>query len=168
MAVSMVYMLLICGIFWLPAYVLMGISLYSLAERRGIDRPMQAWMPGMRLYLMGCIADQYQAMVVGKNRNKRTALLLLLMGELICFCVFYFLVPAATQTGNMRPIMLVVVFAWCIVAAMIVISYMALGDIYRSCDPKHTATYLLLSIVFPVTVPFFLFSCRKKDLGFPL
>lgn len=45
--------------------------------------------------------------------------------------------------------------------------YIALYRIYKSCDPKNTTLFLVLSILFNITMPFFLFACRKKDLGMP-
>lgn len=51
--------------------------------------------------------------------------------------------------------------------AKVVIYYMALYDIYLSCDPRNSVMYLVLSIVFGVTKPFFLFFNRNKDAGMP-
>ena len=48
-----------------------------------------------------------------------------------------------------------------------VIRYMALFDIYRSMDPGNAVLYLVLSILFSPTEPFFLFFNREKDLGMP-
>jgi len=51
--------------------------------------------------------------------------------------------------------------------AFLVIRYMALYDIYRSMDPVNCVLFLVLSILFSVTEPFFLFFNRNKDLGMP-
>ena len=48
-----------------------------------------------------------------------------------------------------------------------VIRYMALYDVYTSLDPKNNVIYLVLSIVFSFTEPFFLFFNRQKDEGMP-
>ena len=88
MYMSMVFVwLAVCLAFYVPAYVLKGLGLYSIADRRGIERPWLAWVPGLNLYLLGCISDQDQAMVRGKNKNKRTALLLLVFAWLILVCI---------------------------------------------------------------------------------
>ena len=42
-----------------------------------------------------------------------------------------------------------------------------LYDVYASCMPGSQATYLVLSLIFPVTRPIFLMSCRKKGLQYP-
>ena len=44
---------------------------------------------------------------------------------------------------------------------------MALYDVYRSMDPNNAVLYLVLSILFRPTEPFFLFFNREKDLGMP-
>ena len=43
----------------------------------------------------------------------------------------------------------------------------ALYDVYASCMPGSQTTYLVLSLIFPVTQPIFLMSCRKKGLQYP-
>ena len=168
MVFSFVLLIFLYGLFGMPGYVLTGISLYSIADRRGIERPWQAWVPGMNLYLTGCISDQYQAIVRGKNRNKRVAILLLLLVQMVALCAMRFFAPDSPEAGNMLPFLLIFVPAWCACAAMVIIGFFALHDVYVSCDPKNAALFLILSIVFPVIQPVFLFICRKKDLGFPL
>jgi hypothetical protein len=51
--------------------------------------------------------------------------------------------------------------------AYLVIRFMALYDVYRSVDPANSVLYLVLSILFGATEPFFLFFNREKDLGMP-
>ena len=43
--------------------------------------------------------------------------------------------------------------------------YFAYYDYYASCRPDLKVVFLVLSILFPVTLPFFVFACRKHDLG---
>ena len=51
--------------------------------------------------------------------------------------------------------------------AYAVFRYMALYDIYKSLDPENCVLFLVLSILFGVTEPFFLFFSREKDGGMP-
>ena len=168
MAFAFLLLIFLYGLFGMPGYVLTGISLYSLAKRRGIERPWLAWVPGMNFYILGCISDQYQAIVRGKNKNKRTALFLLMLVELVAFCLMHIAAPSGEAAGSMAPFLLIFVPAWCAGAAVVVISFIALYDLYVSCDPANAVVFLVLSIVLAVTQPIFLFVCRKKDLGFPL
>ena len=48
-----------------------------------------------------------------------------------------------------------------------VVQYMALYDIYRSCEPGNATLYLVLSIFVGLSQPVFLFLCRNKDDGLP-
>ena len=48
-----------------------------------------------------------------------------------------------------------------------VIRYMALYDVYMSMDPSNGVLFLVLSIFFPITEPFFLLLNRDKDKGMP-
>ena len=167
MAFTFVFAVLVYGLVCLPGYVLTAVSLMSIADRRGVQLPWLAWIPGIRFYLMGCISDQYQAIVRGKNKNKRTALLLLTLFLLAAFCAMHFAAPNGAQE-KLLPFLLIFVPAWIACAALVVILFIVLHDIYVSCDPKNAVLFLVLSIVLPITQPVFLFLCRKKDLGFPL
>jgi len=51
--------------------------------------------------------------------------------------------------------------------AVTVITYIALYDLFTSCDPKKNLLYLLLSIFVSITIPIFIFVCRNKELGMP-
>ena len=48
-----------------------------------------------------------------------------------------------------------------------VFTYITLYDLYASCDPNNATTFLVLSIVFGIAMPFFIFFSRNKDLGMP-
>ena len=72
----LVYMLFMLTVS-VGTYVLHALSLYSIANRRGIRRPWLSWIPVGSTWILGCISDQYQYVVKGKVRNKRKALLVL-------------------------------------------------------------------------------------------
>ena len=48
-----------------------------------------------------------------------------------------------------------------------VLYFMALYDVYASCDPQNAALYLVLSIFFRFLVPVFLFISRDMEKGMP-
>ena len=168
MAFTFVFLILLYSLFTLPGHILTAIGLYSIARRRGIEFPWTAWLPGVNFWLVGCISDQYQAIVRGKQRNRRTLLLCLILIPLVAFCAMHLAVPAGGQAAGNALFLLIFVPAWCAAAVLVVVFFMALYDLYVSCDPKNAVLYLVLSIVLGVTQPVFLFLCRKKDLGFPL
>ena len=63
-----------------------------------------------------------------------------------------------------------VFLALAVIAILIVVQvffYIAVYDIYRSCDPDNAVLFLILTIVVPLCYPILLFCCRKKELGMP-
>lgn len=162
----------------LVMYIFLSLSLFTLAKRRGILHPGLAWVPvcGAR-WIMGSLADQYVYFTEGKIKYQRRLLLWLEVGMYVLLGLFFALVGGLvagaviqneTQAVTMAIWMLLGYFlllAEAIVFA--VFQYIALYRIYKSCDPKNTTLFLVLSILFNITMPFFLFACRKKDLGMP-
>ena len=68
------------------------------------------------------------------------------------------------------PMKLVVGFALPLAVAAVaaaVIRFIALYDVFRSLDPDNAVLFLVLSILFGITEPFFLFFNRDKDAGMP-
>lgn len=51
--------------------------------------------------------------------------------------------------------------------AYVIIRYMALYDLYKSMDPGNCVLFLVLSIIFSITEPFFIFLNRENELGMP-
>lgn len=166
--------LLLCGVAIL-CYVFQALGCYTIAKRRGLKNPWMAWVPVLNSWMLGSISDQYQYVVHGKVRNKRKWLI----GLVIAYLVVYVIWEVATIAGTYRmatgyetvtTIILMLFGALVMLGlaiAMSVVQYIAYYDLYRSCDPDHATLYLVLSIVVGVTLPFFVFACRKKDLGMP-
>lgn len=191
------FVAMLSGFFsWIPSfgfgilsYAFTGVTLYTLAKRRGIDKPWLAWIPVVKVWLIGSVSDQYQYVVRGQYKSKRKVLLTLSLVNfalLIMVCVLggvlvanvmmnYIASPGAASDWElarmiMSPAMgimgLAIVMAG-VGIAYAVIYFMALFDAYRSMDPDNSTLYLVLSILIPVTEPFFLFFNRQKDGGMP-
>ena len=158
-------------------YVLRSLSLHTIAKRRGIRHGWLAWIPVGMLWVLGSISDQYQYVVKGKVRNRRGVLLGLFIASLVCTffnSVGIAVAALALGVGSLTSFTgWTVAIIFCLLAAaavsvtMVVFRYICLYDLFVSCDPSQAALFLVLSIVLPVTLPFFLMSCRKKDLGMP-
>lgn len=153
-------------------YVLSALGQYTIAKRRGIRNPWMAWVPLAQMWILGCISDQYQYVAKGKVRNRRkvllwlTVVLLVLMvaaGVLGGFTMVHDSLNIAT--GLVFLFALLVLFAVAVVN--MVFTYICYYDLYASCDPGNSVLYLVLSILLNVTMPFFIFFCRKKDGGMP-
>lgn len=165
------------GLFSIAAYILTAIALYTISSRRGLANAWLAWIPVANVWLLGSLSDQYQYVVKGQNKTKRKWLLILNVLKAILLTMIVILAVVAAGSliaGEPSEIMglavalLGLVLPLCAAAiALCVIRYMALFDIYRSVDPGNAVLYLVLSILFSPTEPFFLFFNREKDLGMP-
>ncbi len=158
-------------------YVLQSLSTYTISKRRGIHNPWLAWIPVGNMWILGSIADQYQYVGKGKVKNRRKVLLGLNIG------MYVLMIPAIVaevmviarsamgqETGLLgaSALMMVCYLALSVVSVVAAVyQYIALYDLFSSCQPSNNVLYLVLSIVFPVTLPVFLFVCRKKDDGMP-
>ena len=167
-------------------YVFRSIGVYSIAKRRGLNHPWFAWIPVADAYLLGSLSDQYQYVVKGKNKNKRKWLLGLNIAMAALYAVVAVLVvnmiinlvgdamagfsEAKLTKMALRSVlgMMTAVVPMAVIAiAVAVIRYIALYDVYTSVDPRNNVMYIVLSVIFQVTEPFFLFFNRKKDEGMP-
>lgn len=170
----------------IAAYVLTALALYTVAKRRGLKNPWLAWIPVADSYLLGSLSDQYRYVVNGENKSKRKILLVLriliavmstaLFAVLIAMCIQAFggimrgigedelvgqiLGLALSLFGLSLPLIGIAI-------AYTVFRYMALYDVYKSMDPSNCILFLVLSILFGITRPFFLFFSRNKDDGMP-
>ena len=167
-------------------YVLSSLALYTLASRRGIRKAWLSWVPVLNVWILGSLSDQYRYVVKGQVKSKRKLLLTFRLTTLLCGAVVLgTAVFAVTQTimnllrGSSNHMILNLLTGPVITAACVslpifalsiataVIRFMALYDIYTSMDPSNNVLFLVLSIFFPVTEPFFLFFNRNKDGGMP-
>ena len=167
-------------------YVLSSLGLYTLAKRRGLKNPWLSWIPLVNCWIVGSLSDQYRYVVKGQVKNKRKTLLILNIIYaaictvlMVCFVVMFVNMIQAAMNGAsedtlvqmaMAPVM--TILGLClpmmgITIAMAVVRYIAMYDIYTSCDPQNNVLFLVLSILFSVTEPFFLFFSRNKDGGMP-
>lgn len=168
-------------------YVLQSLGMYTIAKRRGIKKPWLAWLPVGSAWILGCISDQYRYVTKGQVKNKRKALLTLSV-LLVVFCILIYVLFGAVlvqvlvyddamfavdHNAEMGLIGSLIAMVGASLAmsglaiALSVIQYMALYDLFCSCEPKNGTLYLVLSIFVSITLPIFLFICRKKDEGLP-
>lgn len=168
------------------SYVLSSLALYTMAARRGIDKAWLSWVPVINVWIIGSLSDQYRYVVKGQYKSKRKVLLVLnllsiLLTVVMVIGVIIMVVNVINDTvygisgedvvntmmGTLfAEVALVLPLAGIAIAAA-VIRYMALYDIYTSVDPVNNVLFLVLSILFGVTEPFFLFFSRNSDAGMP-
>lgn len=181
---------LIIGLVSLFPYILTAWGTYSIAKRRGIRNPWLAWIPVGNVWILGCISDQYRYVARGQVKNKRKALLvlnILLYIALIVFFVLFFVLmfqmigsefgdaqlPTGSDAyeegmiGSVLGLLFVCLVMLGVSVAFTILQYMALYDLYASCEPSNKVLYLILNIFVSITMPIFIFTCRDQDLGMP-
>lgn len=169
------------SILGLVLYVFTAIATYTMAKRRGIRNYGLAWVPFGRLWVLGSLSDQYKYVTEEKTQRRRVLLLCLSIGMIVLsIAAFGTLIVRVISMAlvNEEPTMEAALSLLSNVAfvsfAVIAISvwytvyyFIVLYNVYASCDPQNATLYLVLSIIFSVTTPFFLFACRNKDDGMP-
>lgn len=170
----------------IASYVLTSMALYSLASRRGIGKAWLSWVPILNVWIVGSLSDQYRYVVKGQYTAKRKSLLILKVLSVIF--VLSALIAGGFLAADVARIMMygirmeavlsqilgpmlgiagLVLPIFGLAIASAVIYFMALYDVFQSMDPANGVMFLVLSILFPVTEPFFLFFNREKDKGMP-
>ncbi len=168
--------------FGIVCYVLQALGMYTIAKRRGIRHPWLSWLPIGELWILGSISDQYQYVAKGKVRSRRKVLIGLMIAV---YCIMalemaLLMVGAAgaaglsageigggAVVGTTLAIVAMLYFAMIVMAIVsAVFQYIALYDLYASCNPDNAVLFLVLSIFLSIT-PFFIFFNRNKDLGMP-
>ena len=170
----------------IASYVLSSMALHTIAKRRGLNKPWLAWVPVVNCWILGSLSDQYRYIVKGENKSKRKILLTL---KILAACLSLVLIVSVVmmainaagtimRRGNDAAILSAILGPMMglaglslpiagIAIACAVVRWMALYDVYKSLDPGNCVLFLVLSILFGITEPFFLFFNRNKDLGMP-
>jgi len=173
----------------IAVYVFTALSLYTMASRRGIPKAWLAWVPVVNIWIVGSLSDQYRYVVRGERKSKRKWLLALSILQAIIYVVI--VVLAIAIIGNvffgvmnhfseyqlmnriMGPVFGLLSMCVPLVGVAIgqaILYYMALYDVYTSCDARNNVVYLVVSIIPGISTiarPLFLFLCRDKDEGMP-
>ena len=175
------------GSLWgIGLYVLTAMGLYTIAKRRAINKAWLAWIPVVNCWLVGCISDQYRYVVKGEVKSRRKSLLILTivqvaLGIAVLVAGIVTGISAANSAlfgapwGRIMDTLLVPLIVTLglalpmigVAIAKAIIYYMAMYDLYTSCAPENNVAFLVLSIIFRVTEPFFIFFNRNNDKGMP-
>lgn len=160
-------------------YVFRSIALQKIAKRRGIAKPWLAWIPCGNFWIIGRIADEYDARNGIKRRWGRLLLVLsittisILIISLIC--LFYILISMAVKSNIYDStsvlyqyipavivfylIMFISVFAAWILQFL---SAICVYKIFESTNPVKAVKYMVLYILVPLAGGICLFLCRNK------
>lgn len=180
--VYLVVMLLMFA-YSIMVYIFHSLGLYTIANRRGIHHPWLAWIPIGDVWILGSIADQYRYVAKGQVKSRRKTLVGLLIAMFVMLFIMMGGIIALAITGigsefneafsDSSMIAPLVIFMVSYVAIMViavvttVYQFISYYDLFYSCNPNNAVAFLVLSIFFNFLLPFFVFACRKKDLGMP-
>lgn len=165
--------------FSVVSYVLNAVGMYRIAKRRGIHHAWLAWVPIGCNWLLGSISDHYQYVAKQKVTKRRKVLLILSLILLVALGLFTTGIVATVlsansaageMTGAILSVALLVISYLAMLGlsiAITVICYIAYYDLFRSCKPENAVLYLVLGILFSVTLPFFVFFGSGSDKGMP-
>ena len=189
-AFFLIYLLVCLGsmILSVVVYILHALGLYTIAQRRQIKHGWMAWLPIVNLWILGSISDQYQYVVKGKVRNRRKTLVGLSIAMWAMYIVFWIgyimifvnlflhtdslvhmgIAQGMQMFGTPMLVSVAAILTMLVLAIILaVFQYIAYHDLYASCKPDSAVLFTVLSILINVTLPFFVFSCRKSDRGMP-
>lgn len=162
--------ILLCG---LIGWILGSVGLHKVAKRRGIRNAWLAWLPIGCHWILGCVSDQYQHLVLGKVTSRRKILLILNLASFvlgIAYMVMTVVAEVLMGESGVGGVLLAMGLPYLLCLgtsiATMVFFHICNYDFYRSCKPESAVAFLVLGIIFVVCQPFFYFACRKKDLGF--
>lgn len=168
----------------IASYVMQALSLYTLADRRQIKNPWMAWIPYANYWLLGCLADDYDA-GRGIKRKWRVVLLVLslavIAGVVILYVSIFAMVftmayqydayyydyyyyeyePDVMELGIMLLIYAALVPIMIASSALQICNAICIYKIYESTVPERALKYMLLSILVPLAQGICLMRCRK-------
>ena len=176
----------VSSLWGIAMYVLTSLGLYTIAKRRAIRNAWLAWIPVVNCWMVGCISDQYRYVVKGQVKSKRKALLTLSIIQ-IGLALAFFAALTVTIISGVNTSMAVTGYSRILESVMVplivtlglvlpmagvgiakaIIYYMSMYDLYTSCAPENNVLFLVLSIIFRVTEPFFIFFNTNNDTGMP-
>ena len=176
----------VSAVIGIAIYLLESISVYKMAKSAEIKNPWLAFIPVANDWVFGTLAEKYKK----KNGTKsaRFGIILpvlegIVLIEAIALTIFtvisikeitgYALDAVNTSTEMvpeqfMSPIPVIILyFALMAVAiAYAVVFFIALWRVYYSFDKSNATLYIVLSIIFTISVPIILFIIRNRKPEF--
>ena len=185
MCIYLAIVLTIVAAEMLIGYIFQAIGLSAIAKRRGIENPWLAWVPVAGCWTLGSVSDQFRCALTGEDRNFRKKLLvrriLMLAATNFYMCILFsgvFLV-FAVQAGMREDMQMLLLAVWWLLVAAgevlfyvfavrnYIVQYKVLFDFYRSCDPKTSVIFFVLSFFSNIALSLGFLLNRDKDLGMP-
>ena len=144
----------------LPVDIISAYALFRIGRGLGLRSAWLAWIPGGTLWVMGCLADDYQRLFKGRKSFFRW--ILLLHGVWSVFLWLITTTEGATAEAWISlfdPFLLVPVL---LSIGGIVAVYIALYRVYRYAMTNNAAVFTALGIVYSIPTPFFLMYTARE------
>lgn len=176
----------VSAVIGIAIYLLESISVYKMAKSAQIKNPWLAFIPVANDWVFGTLAEKYKK----KNGTKsaRFGIILpvlegIVLIEAIALTIFTvisikeitgYALDAVNTSSEMAPEqfmslipVIILYFALMAVAfAYAVVFFIALWRVYSSFDKSNATLYIVLSVVFTISVPIILFIIRNRKPEF--
>lgn len=176
----------VSAVIGIAIYLLESISVYKMAKSAQIKNPWLAFIPVANDWVFGTLAEKYKK----KNGTKsaRFGIILpvlegIVLIETIALTIFTvisikeitgYALDAVNTSSEMAPEqfmslipVIILYFALMAVAfAYAVVFFIALWRVYSSFDKSNATLYIVLSVVFTISVPIILFIIRNRKPEF--
>lgn len=170
----------------LAIYLLESISVYKMAKSAEIKNPWLAFIPVANDWVFGTLAEKYKK----KNGTKsaRFGIILpvlegIVLIESIALTIFTvisvkeitgYALDAVNTSAEMAPeqfmsLIPVIILYFALIAVAIayaVVFFIALWRVYSSFDKSNATLYIVLSVIFTISVPIILFIIRNRKPEF--
>lgn len=176
----------VSAVIGIAIYLLESISVYKMAKSAQIKNPWLAFIPVANDWVFGTLAEKYKK----KNGTKsaRFGIILpvlegIVLIEAIALTIFTvisikeitgYALDAVNTSSEMAPEqfmslipVIILYFALMAVAfAYAVVFFIALWRVYSSFDKSNATLYIVLSVIFTISVPIILFIIRNRKPEF--
>lgn len=176
----------VSAVIGIAIYLLESISVYKMAKSAEIKNPWLAFVPVANDWVFGSLAEKYKK----KNGTKsaRFGIILpvlegIVLIEAIALTIFTvisvkeitgYALDAVNTSAEMAPeqfmsLIPVIILYFALIAVAIayaVVFFIALWRVYSSFDKSNATLYIVLSVVFTISVPIILFIIRNRKPEF--
>ena len=176
----------VSAVIGIAIYLLESISVYKMAKSAEIKNPWLAFIPVANDWVFGTLAEKYKK----KNGTKsaRFGIILpvlegIVLIETIALTIFTvisvkeitgYALDAVNTSAEMAPeqfmsLIPVIILYFALMAVAIayaVVFFIALWRIYSAFDKSNATLYIVLSIIFTISVPIILFIIRNRKPEF--
>lgn len=170
----------------LALYLLESIGVYKMAKSAEIKNPWLSFVPVGRNWVFGTLAEKYKK----KNgvKSARFGIILpvlegIVLIEAIALTIFTvisikeitgYALDAVNTSSEMAPeqfmsLIPVIILYFALMAVAIayaVVFFIALWRVYSSFDKSNATLYIVLSVIFTISVPIILFIIRNRKPEF--